>query len=74
VLEQGIYFLNSKASPRTTIEFFSFATTQRTQIAVVEEELPWGVPGFDVSPDRRWILLALIDQRESDIMLMENFR
>jgi Tol biopolymer transport system component len=74
VLEQGLYFLNPKASPRTTIEFFSFATAQRTQIAVVEKELVWAVPGFAVSPDGRWILLSLNDQNESDIMLMENFR
>src|SRR5262245_3314857 len=73
VLEQGIYFLN-RASPRTTIEFFSFATTQRTQIAVVEKRPFWAGPGFAVSPDGRWMLLTLIDQSESDIMLMENFR
>ena len=73
VLEQGIYFLN-RASPRTTIEFFSFATTQRTQIAVVEKRPFWAGPGFAVSPDGRWMLLSLIDQSESDIMLMENFR
>src|SRR4030095_12880312 len=78
VLEQGIYFLNraflDRPNPHTTIEFFSFATTQRPQIAVVEKQIPWYGPGFAVSPDGRWILLALIDQSESDIMLMENFR
>ncbi len=74
VLEQGLYFLNTKASPHTTIEFFSFATARRTQLAVVEKEFPLGTPGFAVSPDGRWMLLALIDQSESDIMLMENFR
>ncbi len=78
VLEQGIYFLNraflDRPSPHTTIEFFSFATTQKTQIAVVEKSSPWVVPGFAVSPDGRWMLLTQIDQSESDIMLMENFR
>ncbi|MGH9835675.1 MAG: protein kinase domain-containing protein [Blastocatellia bacterium] len=74
VLEQGIYFLNPKATPHMTIEFFSFATARRTQFAVVEREFPLGTPGFAVSPDGRWILLALTDQSESDIMLMENFR
>ncbi|HKQ78890.1 MAG TPA: protein kinase, partial [Blastocatellia bacterium] len=73
VLEQGIYFLN-RASPHTTIEFFSFATNQRTQIAVVEKKVPRGGPGFAVSHNGRWMLLTLIDQSESDIMLMENFR
>jgi eukaryotic-like serine/threonine-protein kinase len=89
VLEQGIYFLNTKATPystvesyflnttatpHSTIEFFSFATGRTSQIAVVEKELRLAPPGFAVSPDGRWILLAQVDQRESDIMLMENFR
>jgi len=29
---------------------------------------------FDVSLGRRWILFQRIDQIESDIMLVENFR
>jgi Tol biopolymer transport system component len=74
VLEQGLYFLNPTASPHTTIEFFSFATARRTQLAVIEKELFWGAPGFAVSPDGRWMLLSMSDQSESDIMLMENFR
>ncbi len=74
VLEQGLYFLNTKASPQTTIEFFSFATNRRTQLAVIEKDLVWAVPGFAVSPDGRWMLLSMTDQNESDIMLMENFR
>jgi Tol biopolymer transport system component/DNA-binding winged helix-turn-helix (wHTH) protein len=74
VMEQGLYFLSTKASPHTTIEFFSFATARRTQLAVVEKELFWSVPGFAVSPDGRWMLLSMNDQSESDIMLMENFR
>ncbi len=74
VLEQGIYFLNTKASPQTTIEFFSFATARRTQLAVIEKEITWAAPGFAVSPDGRWILLSMTDQSESGIMLMENFR
>jgi len=29
---------------------------------------------FDVSPDGQWILFERVDQVESDIMLVENFR
>ena len=74
VLERGIYFVNPKATPHPTIAFFSFATAQTTQIVVLKKELALLSPGFGVSPDGRWILLSQIDQRESDIMLMENFR
>lgn len=73
VLEQGIYYLNVTAA-KPALEFFSFATTHITQLAVIEKALPGGTPGFTVSPDGRWILLVQYDQSEGDIMLMENFR
>ncbi len=74
VLEQGIYYLNPRATPRWTLEFFSFATSRVTQLGVIEKNIGLGTPGFAVSPDGRWILLAQYDQSEGDIMLMENFR
>ncbi len=74
VLEQGIYYVNFRATPRRTIEFFSFATARTTQLGIIEKEIASDVPGFAVSPDGRWILLMQLDQNESDIMLMENFR
>jgi Tol biopolymer transport system component/DNA-binding winged helix-turn-helix (wHTH) protein len=73
-LEQGIYFVNLKAAPNPTIEFFSFATARTARLAVIEKRVPLAPPGFAVSPDGRWILLVQDDQSESDIMLMENFR
>ncbi len=30
--------------------------------------------GFDMSPDEKWILYTLVDELDSDIMLVENFR
>jgi len=74
VVEQGIYFVNQKTTPRATIEFFSFVTARTTRIAITEKSVPLAPPGFTVSPDGRWILLMHDDQSESDIMLMENFR
>ena len=74
LMDGGFYFLNSKASPRPAIEFFNFATGRTTQIASVEKDFDSRVPSLAVSPDGRWILYVQIDQRESDIMLVENFR
>jgi Tol biopolymer transport system component/tRNA A-37 threonylcarbamoyl transferase component Bud32 len=71
--DRGIYFLNPKTSPHSAIEFLSFATGRTTQIAALEKE-PTLASGLAVSPDGRWILHVQGDQRESDIMLVENFR
>ncbi len=74
VSEQGIYFLNSKTKPRPTIEFFRFATRRTTHVFVPEKYPVYGHPGLALSPDGRWILYLQMDQTQSDIMLVENFR
>ena len=74
VTGQGIYFYSEGANSPRTIQCFNFATTRTIQIAVVEKSVPLISPGLAVSPYGRWLLLAQVDQRESDIMLMENFR
>jgi len=53
-----------------SIQFFSFATGKVTLITKI------GKPflGLSVSPDRKWILYSQLDQRSSDVMLVENFR
>ena len=74
VVEEGIYFLNAEAKPRFAIEFYRFATRRATRVFVPEKEPLFGDPGMAVSPDGRWILYAQMDQTQSDIMLVENFR
>jgi Tol biopolymer transport system component len=74
LLDKGIYFVNLKATPHATIEFFNFATGRTTQIAVVEKELQLVYPSLAVSPDGRSLLYVQVDSFESDIMLAENFR
>jgi eukaryotic-like serine/threonine-protein kinase len=72
VVENGIYFLDWDASP-PEIDFFDFVTRRSTQIATVERAKGiWG--GFAVSPDGRWILFSRVDENDSEIMLVENFR
>jgi len=74
LLDTGIYFVNTKARPLPTIEFFNFATGRTTQIAAIEKDLELVIPSLAISPDGRKILYVQVDRRESDIMLMENFR
>jgi len=67
VAREGIYFYNVDTD---TIDFFTFATRQTTQIAKPEKR---GGP-LTVSPDGRWILFSQVDVDTSHIMMVENFR
>ncbi|HEX2522610.1 MAG TPA: hypothetical protein VHP35_10835, partial [Terriglobia bacterium] len=75
VTDRGIYFVPSDWSRGPSIEFFSFATEQVTQVVPLERPpVAYANPGLTVSPDGQWILCALLEQDTSDIMLVENFR
>jgi dipeptidyl aminopeptidase/acylaminoacyl peptidase len=75
LLEQGICFLNQRALPQPTLEFFNFATSQVTLFGRLERARAFGgSPGLAVSADGRWILYGQVDQSDNDIMLVENFR
>jgi serine/threonine protein kinase len=74
VSDQGVWFLNPNVRANTTIEFFNFSTARATRVVTTDKSVRFGFPGFAVSPDGKWLLLALDDQNESDIMVMDNFR
>ena len=72
----GIYFVSRapKSSPEEDrVQFFNFATKNIDLIAPTSKRVS-AFGGFSVSPDRRHIIFAQVDQDESDIMLVENFR
>ncbi len=77
VTPQGIYFIQAPDTDEPgwsfLIRFFDFATGRATTI----HSLPSGVRadhGLTVSPDGRSILYTQLDQFQSDLMLVENFR
>src|SRR6266446_5509410 len=74
LVHNGIFFVNPKATPRPTIEFFAFDTGHSTQLAAIEKELQLIYPSFAVSPDGKSLLYVQVDRFESDIVLAENFR
>ncbi len=74
VTRQGIYFATAETPSRPVVEFFSFATGGVRQVAMIEKQIISYASGFSVSADERWILYMQLDQRGSDIMLMEDFR
>jgi eukaryotic-like serine/threonine-protein kinase len=74
MLEKGIVFLDS-AEGSARIKFFDFATHGVRDITTVDlGPQPTAGRMFSVSPDGKWILYGRVDQLESDIMLVENFR
>ena len=56
------------------IKFYDFRTRQITQIGVIEKGVIRGYPGFSVTWDGRYMAWSQVDQGESDLMMIENFR
>jgi glucose dehydrogenase len=63
-----------KSSPvQERILFFNLVSGKTDLVAPTSKPVS-NYGGFSVSPDRQHIVFAQIDQDESDIMLVENFR
>jgi eukaryotic-like serine/threonine-protein kinase len=72
ITDEGIYFVpKPQAAARSSIQFFNFATRKVKEIATIDKPVAYGL---SVSPDRHWIIYSQLDQRGSDLMLVENFR
>jgi len=67
----GIYYLNSEATPKTTVDFFDFSTGRSTPVFALDK--PWGW-GLAVSPDSRSVLFVQSEFEESKIVVVKNFR
>jgi hypothetical protein len=79
VVSDGIYMMEPLAPDETprpgqpyAIRFLDFRSGRKSLVYALRN--PYNItPGISVSPDRRWILFQQSDQRNSDIMLVENF-
>lgn len=69
VVPGGMYFVNSRSSPKPILEFFDFATAGRTSISALDGQ----TQGLAVSPDRKSILYAQLDLDNEVIVLVKNF-
>ncbi len=56
------------------IKFYDFQTRKITQIGAIEKGVIRGYPGFSVTWDGRYMAWSQVDQGESDLMMIENFR
>lgn len=71
VTSDGVFFIPGYGNEYRTIRFFSFLTGAITIVASVEK--PPEI-GLSLSPDGRQILYSQVEQDNSDLMLVENFR
>src|ERR1700675_3045950 len=69
LVPEGIYF-SPQYNPRS-ICFYDFASQPTREIFRGEKDLS---EGMSISPDRRYLLYSQIDESNSDIMLVNNFR
>ena len=70
----GIYFLQSDGQV-LSIHFHDFKSGRTTLLATLpkEKSIPI-VGGLAISPDGHSLLYSQVDEQNSDIMLVENFR
>jgi Tol biopolymer transport system component len=71
VTDEGIYYIPTAGPDGTTIRLLRFATGETEVLAKLDKPITYG---FSVSPDRRTILYAQVDQDAADLELVENFR
>jgi len=70
--DRGIYFIDPDVQRGTSVlKFYDFAKGKIMDLAYFDKPV---TSGLAVAPDGRSILYSQVDQRGSDIMLVENFR
>ncbi|SRR5579871_633474 len=67
---RGIYYLSSSTT-KVSVHYIDFTTGKNNEVLSVDNEQELGLA---VSRDGRRILFAKVDQADTDLMLVENFR
>ncbi len=72
VAPSGLYFIDWESSPggKATVAHYSFATKQTRVIGTLPSR-PEGGPRFSIAPDERSFLVALSEESEADLILVE---
>jgi len=68
---RGIFFVRGERPGSGVLSFLPFSAHRPTSFAALDN-LDRSAPGLSVSPDGRWIVYPRVDQRNTDILLLEN--
>ena len=74
----GIYFLTvadyNDATSKAEIDFFDLSTKEIRTVFVLDGKGLEYMGGLSISPDGKWLLFAQLDEKSSDLMMVENWQ
>jgi len=75
ITAHGVYYAELQRSMRSTVvSFYNFATRQSSTVYPLKNGDFGSGHLFSISPDGKYILFPRVDQSQTDLMLVENFR
>jgi hypothetical protein len=68
---KGIYFLNDDSDPKSTIDYYDFASKTTRHVYSLEKSWGWGLA---VAPDNQSLLFVQVEFEQANIVVVKNFR